>query len=175
MKDKKPLMMLGLLVSVLITLAIWLWFMNASLAKKGPRPVITPLKIAGVEYRVPNTYKTQGIVEAWDVNTGELLWREKIYSTVPIPLLEKDTQRNLIKNLVLSVTATNRLLITNERGAQYELEMPTRKVFATNGSRLVGELMRNNNAVIAAVCIGIIFLAIAIAYVVFRNRTSFSP
>ena|SRR6266478_10189565 len=106
-----------------------------SAAKRGKRPIVKPVQIAGIEYRVPNTVKSQGVVEAWQTNT--LLWRKKVYHTLWVPLLEEDNQWNFIKSMSVG-SSTNELVIINEEGAQFILNTVNRKVTRVNGSLLRG-------------------------------------
>src|ERR1017187_8259878 len=97
-------------------------------AKRGRPPFIKPVQIAGDEYRAPNTYSTEGVVEAWDPKANKLLWRTKIYFTLHVPLLiEEDAQWNFIKSMTLG-PATNELTIVNEKGRQYILNTASQKV-----------------------------------------------
>jgi hypothetical protein len=113
-------------------------FLGRGQAKRGRPPVIKPVQIGGTEYRVPNTYSTEGVVEARNAQANKLLWRIKIYSTLHIPLLfEEDNEWNLIKSMTIG-NSTNELVITNERGGQYILNTVSRKVKREKGSILSG-------------------------------------
>ena len=97
-------------------------------AKRGRPPLVKPVTVAGVEYRAPNTYSSEGIIEAWDSNTKKLLWRKKIYLTLHIPLLvEEDNQWNFIRFMTNGPT-TNALSIVSENGRRYILDTASQKV-----------------------------------------------
>ena len=66
-----------------------------------------------------------GFVIASDTTSHKQLWRERIY-TVPInPALERDVQHVFVTSLVIERGA---LIITNERGDSYTLDLATRRV-----------------------------------------------
>jgi hypothetical protein len=96
--------------------------------RKAP-PTIKPVIIGSVEYRVPNTIETEGIVEAWNTNPQKLLWKRKIYPTLKFPSLlkETDVQLNFITNMITG-PATNELTVVNEKGGQYILNTASQKV-----------------------------------------------
>ena len=66
-----------------------------------------------------------GFVIATDVSSGKELWRQRIYNVSINPSLEKDVQW-------VFITAMRRhgdtLLIGNERGENFKLDLATRKV-----------------------------------------------
>jgi hypothetical protein len=87
-------------------------------AKRGPKPVVQPIQINGIEFRVPNNPETEGIVQAWDPISNKLLWSVRAYRNPKIPLLEKDVQWNFVK--LMSLASNNRdLVIVDERGKTY--------------------------------------------------------
>ncbi len=87
---------LGVLTLSLVALGIAILVGAGAMAKRGPRPDVPPVEIAGTEYRAPNTVETEGCIEAWDVKARTLLWRKKVYhrtpnSAVPLRLFHHDT------------------------------------------------------------------------------------
>lgn len=102
---------------------------TAAAGKRKAPPTIKPVTIGSVEYRVPNTVETEGIVAAWNTNPPKLLWKRKIYPTPKLPalLMETDAQFNFITNMTAG-PATNELTIANEKGAQYILDTASQKV-----------------------------------------------
>src|SRR5207247_7025695 len=108
---------------------------SAGAPKRGKRPVVNPVRIAGIEYRAPNTIDSQGIVEAWQTN--KLLWRKKVYHPLWVPLLERDNQWNFINSMTIG-SSTNDLVIDNEEGARFILNTVTRTVTRVKGSILRG-------------------------------------
>ena len=66
-----------------------------------------------------------GFVVATDLASHKELWRERIYIVYINPLMERDVQDVFITSLVVYRGA---LIITNERGDSYTLELATRQV-----------------------------------------------
>jgi hypothetical protein len=104
-------------------------FLMTSNAKRKAPPAIKPVVIGGIEYRVPNTIQTEGVVEAWSADDHTLIWQKKIYSTMKFPgfLMETDVQLNFITNMIIGPDPAE-LSIANEKGQQYILNTRTRKV-----------------------------------------------
>lgn len=102
---------------------------TAATAKRKAPPAIKPVIIGSVEYRVPNTVETEGLVEAWSTIAPKLLWKRKIYPTPKLPALvmETDAQFNFITNMTAGPT-TNELTIANEKGGRYILDTASQKV-----------------------------------------------
>ena len=125
------LTVLALAVFVLVNLV------TRSAAKRGKRPVVNPIVIGSVEFRAPNTVETEGCVEAWDTMSKKMLWRQKVYHRLWIPLLEEDNQWNFIKSMTIGAT-TNELVIVNEEGGQFNLNTSSRKIVRRKGSLLRG-------------------------------------
>ena len=117
MAFKANRLLLTVVACFLLAIAIVFLMDNYDAKRKHPL-LVPPVRIAGVEYRVPNGIESQGVVEAWDINTGRLLWTKKVYRTYTIPFLESDTQWVFIKSLTVG-PATNTLIVINERGQKY--------------------------------------------------------
>ena len=66
-----------------------------------------------------------GFVVATDTTSHKELWRERIYTVRINPVLERDVQDVFITSLVIEHRA---LIITNERGDRYTLDLATRRV-----------------------------------------------
>ena len=66
-----------------------------------------------------------GFVVATDTTSHKELWRERIYTVRINPVLERDVQDVFITSLVVERGA---LIITNERGDRYTLDLATRRV-----------------------------------------------
>jgi hypothetical protein len=90
--------------------------------RSAPKPVAAVIA-NHVEYSAPS--ERMGFVIATDVRTKKELWRERIYAVRIDPEMEKDVQDVFITTLVLEGGA---LVITNERGAVYGLDLATRKI-----------------------------------------------
>lgn len=104
-------------------------FLMTSNAKRKAPPAIKPVVVGGIEYRVPNTIQTEGVVEAWTTNGPTLIWQKKIYSTLKLPgfLMETDVQLNFITNMTVG-PGPGELSIANEKGQQYILNTSSREV-----------------------------------------------
>ncbi len=100
-------------------------------AKRAPPKDVPPIVHEGVEYRFPHfgylkeEGQNGGIVEAHDRKTGKLLWRLKVYSPARDAGLEGDVQDVFITSAKLE---GGKLVIANERGETYEVELATRAV-----------------------------------------------
>ena len=94
-------------------------------AKRIPAPVIEPVVHQGIRYTVPNDKGTVGYVAAWDVTTGKQLWKKTIFRKCICPFFEHDVQWVFIKQMRLD---GERLILVNERGKAYSLDLKTRKV-----------------------------------------------
>ncbi len=94
----------------------------ASAKRSAPKPV-PPVVANSVEYSAPHEH--MGFVVATDTVRRQELWRVRIYSVVLEPGLERDVQDVFITSLALEPGA---LVITNEKGDSYLLDLATRKV-----------------------------------------------
>jgi hypothetical protein len=92
-------------------------------AKRPPPKVVKPVTVAGVTFSAPGW--PIGIVIATDAPSGRELWRQRIYTVRYDRTLEQDVQDVFITSLKIR---GNVLLITNERGERFELDLSTRKV-----------------------------------------------
>jgi hypothetical protein len=86
---------------------------------------VAPVVHQGVKYVAPNDNGRQGRIEARNEKTGEKLWDAVIYTVKIDPNLEEDVQWVFISALELR---DNTLVITNEKGDRYLLDLTTRKV-----------------------------------------------
>ena len=110
--------------SALLALCIFLLCGIApGLAKRSSPVDVAPVVIRGVEYSAP--HDAMGFVVAKDHNSGKELWRVRIYEVRVNPALERDVQDIFITSLAEKGGA---LLITNERGEKYALDLQSRKV-----------------------------------------------
>jgi hypothetical protein len=76
-----------------------------------------------VEYSAP--HEQMGFVVATDLSTHKKLWRVRIYTVHIDPALERDVQDVFITSLSFE---RGGLVITNESGDRYILDLATRKV-----------------------------------------------
>ncbi|MEI7821562.1 MAG: hypothetical protein WCK55_11625 [Verrucomicrobiota bacterium] len=110
--------------SAILTLCILLVGTIApGLAKRGAPANAASVVIKGVEYSAP--HDAMAFVVANAVGLGKELWRVRIYEVRVNPELERDVQDVFITSLAEKDGA---LLITNERGEKYALDLKTRKV-----------------------------------------------
>ena len=98
----------------------------------GPDPV-DPVRSGGIRYEAMQWGKARGLgqnggyVAAIDEKTGEELWLLKVYDVSYDGDMEGDKQDVFVTGLSL-LPAAHALLIENERGARYRLDLRTRKV-----------------------------------------------
>jgi hypothetical protein len=94
-----------------------------ALAKRAAPKPVTPVVVNAVEYSAPSGQ--MGFVIATDTTSHKELWRERIYTVKIDPALERDVQDVFITSLV---EEKGSLIVTNERGESYALDLATRKV-----------------------------------------------
>lgn len=94
-----------------------------SYAKRVTPTPVPPVTIGNIKYSAP--HDKMGFVVATDTGNGKELWRVRIYSVLINPFLERDVQDVFITSLVVS---GGTLLIENERGDKYTLDVHTRRV-----------------------------------------------
>ena len=109
---------------VLIVMSVIMGFMTQDAwAKRSAPSEVKPVVYQGVEYQAPTT--RMGCVVALDVASGKELWSKQIYTVIKDPDLEGDVQDIFITSLTRDGET---LLITNESGAQYSLDLQTQEV-----------------------------------------------
>ena len=96
---------------------------GAANAKRTVPGAVEPVTVHGVTYSAPVT--AMGFVVAFDASSGRELWRQRIYQVRVDPSLERDVQDVFITSLTLRGGS---LVITNEHGERYTLDLATRKV-----------------------------------------------
>ena len=110
------------LVTVLVGCVFAVSAASVSAKRGAPRPV-KPVTAAGVVYSAP--VDAMGCVVASDASTQRELWRHRIYAVRVDPSLERDVQDVFITSLQLR---GHSLVITNERGERFVLNLSTLKV-----------------------------------------------
>jgi hypothetical protein len=115
-----PFSRLGRIVALLV---LCCFAAAPALAKRMAPKEVKPVVVKEVEYTAPTD--AMGFVVATDVKTKKELWREKIYTVTYIPGLETDIQDVFISELAVD---GNVLVITDEKGTRYALDLATRKV-----------------------------------------------
>ena len=96
---------------------------GAANAKRTVPGSVEPVTVHGVTYSAPAT--AMGFVVAFDASSGRELWRQRIYQVRVDPSLERDVQDVFITSLTLRGGS---LVIANEHGERYALDLATRKV-----------------------------------------------
>lgn len=94
-----------------------------ALAKRAAPAAVKPVVHGGLEFRAPS--EKMGVVEAWDGAAGRMLWEKQVYAVKLDPNLEADVQHVFITKLEV---ADGALLVTNERGEVYSMDLKTRNV-----------------------------------------------
>jgi hypothetical protein len=91
--------------------------------KRSAPKIVEPVTILGVTYSAPSW--PVGVVIATDAASSRELWRQRIYAIPYDRKLEQDVQDVFVTSLKCR---SNVLLITNERGEHFALDLSTRKV-----------------------------------------------
>ena len=115
---------------IILTMISLMFVSTAAYAKRMAPKKVAPVKSGHIEYRAPLSAKAIGTVEAWDTKKNKLLWTKKIYTIKYNENLERDVQWVFIKSLRI---VGNKLIITNERGGRYKMDLKTLKVEADKG------------------------------------------
>ena len=105
---------------------------NFALAKRGAPKDVTPVKLDGIIYSAP--HDQMGFVAAKDEKSGNLIFSKQIYVVKYDPDLEKDVQDCFITELRL---ADGKMIVSNEREGQFELNLTTLAVKVLKGGELV--------------------------------------
>ena len=123
--------------ALLISLLAGLAALEAQAKRAAPKEV-APLTRQGIIYAAPHEHL--GCVVAKDEKTGRLLWRKQIYLVKYDPALEQDVQDCFITELRF---ADDKLLISNERGGQFELNLSTLAVKVLKGAEVIDRTSGN--------------------------------
>ncbi|HVE17408.1 MAG TPA: hypothetical protein VNB29_11775 [Chthoniobacterales bacterium] len=106
-------------------LLIALFSIACLFGKRGPGPEVAPVHFEGTVYTVTAEPDRMGVVEAFDEASKKKLWEKKIYSVSISPGMETDVQWVFINSMQLK---GNALLISNERGEWFALDLTTKAV-----------------------------------------------
>jgi len=101
----------------------------SSFAKRVAPPKVTPITVGDITYSAPT--ENMGYVEARNAKTGDLLWARQIYVVVKHPDLEEDVQDVFISKLERN---GDTLVITNEVGSEFNLDLASLEVKTIKGS-----------------------------------------
>jgi hypothetical protein len=94
-----------------------------SFAKRAAPEAVASVTIHGITYSAPS--EAMGFVIASNSFSGKELWRRRIYAIHIDPALERDVQDVFITSLM---ARGDTLLVANERGERFVLDLQTRKV-----------------------------------------------
>ncbi len=111
--------------ALVLAVVFWCAPPAAVVAKRIPAPAVEPVVYLGVRYTVPNDKGTRGYIVASEAVTGKRLWQKTIFRKWICPCVEHDVQWVFIKQMRLEA---GRLIVVNERGRIYSLDLTTRKV-----------------------------------------------
>ena len=115
--------------SVALLMPLMLLFTSVAFAKRSAPARVAPVKAGAIEYRV--SHNQMGSIEAWDATGSELIWRRQIYVVKYQVGLERDIQDVFITTVEL---AGDHLLVKNERGSDYQLDLGTLAVKVLKGN-----------------------------------------
>jgi hypothetical protein len=121
----------------IIAIAVLLLPQIAIAKRAAPNPV-APVVGGKVRYMAPDVtpkylsiygaskcLRSGNCIEARDRKTGKLLWQVEVYQTKFDPKLETDVQSVYINSIDLE---RGRLVVKNERGDRYSVDLKTRAV-----------------------------------------------
>lgn len=113
-------------------------YIMVEMAKRvAPKPVV-PLVMNGVRYEAPFTGQA-GIIEAYDVTTGKLLWTLPVYKIDFDNDMEKDVQEVYITAIAQNADK-NSLLVTDERRRVWVVDLATRAVTPGTSEQVLVEM-----------------------------------
>ena len=87
-------------------------------AKRMDPKKVEPVIFEGVKYTAP--HEKRGYVEAWDIESGNIIWERKVYEMEYVPYKEEDVQRVYITKLSIK---NGKLAVENEKGKKYEVNL----------------------------------------------------
>src|SRR5215469_16214555 len=105
-------------------LLLLLWPASAYAKRKAPAPV-PPVIWNGVKYVAPLHVGQIGLVQAFDLASGNRLWETKVYHVWIIPFAEEDGQWIFVSGMQVQ---DGKLVVTNEAGKTYRLDLQTGRV-----------------------------------------------
>ncbi len=94
-------------------------------AKRKPAPTVEPVIYGGVRYIVPNDNGRRAYIQAWDTKTNKMVWEVTVFRNFINPLIEEDVQWVFIAGMKIQ---DGRLLVRNENGRTYRLDLETGRV-----------------------------------------------
>ncbi|MBN2077796.1 MAG: hypothetical protein JW838_02450 [Spirochaetes bacterium] len=118
-------------ISIMLSLCTALFCISDAYAKR-----MAPKKIAPVEYGqyvIRVNHEKMGYIEVYN-SKGALLWNKRIYHVRYNPFLERDVQDIYISKMFIDKKL---LIIANEKGRYYSLDLHTRKVRSLSEEEVV--------------------------------------
>ena len=107
---------------------------SVAFANGSPPKDVAPIRSGELELRVP--HGQMGCIEAWDTSSKQLVWRRQIYAVRYDVELERDVQDVFIEAIELQ---KSKLLVKNERGSAYELDLDSLQVTPVKGPLVEGK------------------------------------
>jgi len=101
-----------------------LWPATAFAKRKAPSAV-PPIVWQGMEYRAPLDVAHMGHVQAFELPSHRKLWETKVYQVWTLPLLEGDNQWVFVSGMRIQ---DGKLLVSNEAGGNYRLDLRTGRI-----------------------------------------------
>ena len=105
-------------------------------AKRFPPKPVPSFQVGGIESSVPHG-QLMGFVVATDLKSKTVLWQRQIYTVWIEPGLEEDVQCVYITSIKPKGT---KLLVTNEKGFEYELDLNSLIVRSIKGGAVLKQL-----------------------------------
>ena len=106
---------------------------GVAFAKRTPPKPVPPIAANGIRYSVPHG-SLMGFVVASDVLTDNEIWKRQIYVVKFNHQVEGDVQACFITDIKIDF---GKLVVTNEIGSVYELDLGTLEVHPLKGSLVV--------------------------------------
>lgn len=98
---------------------------SVAYAKREAPTQVPPVDYEGVRYKAPNHDGRRGYVQAWDIDSGKMLWEVTIFRNRINPFLEEDVQWVFIEEMRIE---KGYLVVISERQVSYRLDLKTRAV-----------------------------------------------
>jgi len=123
MKNLKRILMIALMTGMVA--------MNAEAKRSAPKDV-APLTKDGIVFAAPHDH--MGCVQAKNEKTGKVVWLRQVYVVKYDVLMETDVQDCFITSLRFD---GDKLLITNQDGGQFQLDLSTLAVKTLSGREVI--------------------------------------
>ena len=127
------------LVKFFLFIILSMGFITPMASAKRSAPVrVEPVVYNNIRYTAPIFSQSSGhkqlggYIEAWDIKTNKKLWELKVYDIKYDPGLERDVQEIYIDSLRIDL---GHLIVTNEAGEEYEVELATQRVKKRSNNR----------------------------------------